>query len=63
LLITPDYQKQQQAMHNSKKINYGTVGERYGPTVAGLIDLMEIDHLLDYGCGHNLSLKKNLQPT
>jgi len=28
-----------------------------------MIDVMEIDHLLDYGCGHNLSLKKNLEPT
>jgi hypothetical protein len=27
-----------------------------------MIDLMEIDHLLDYGCGHNLSLRKNLKP-
>lgn len=28
-----------------------------------MIDVMEIDHLLDYGCGHNLSLKNNLNPT
>lgn len=28
-----------------------------------MVDLMEIDHLLDYGCGHNLSLKDNLAPT
>ena len=28
-----------------------------------MVDLMEIDHLLDYGSGHNLSLKKNLKPT
>ena len=27
-----------------------------------MIDLMEIDHLLDYGCGHNLSLTKTLKP-
>ncbi len=27
-----------------------------------MIDLMEVDHLLDYGCGHNQSLKKNLKP-
>jgi len=27
-----------------------------------MIDLMGIDHLLDYGCGHNLSLQKNLKP-
>jgi len=27
-----------------------------------MIDLMEIEHLLDYGCGRNLSLQKNLKP-
>jgi hypothetical protein len=28
----------------------------YGPTVSKVIDKMEVDHLLDYGCGSNLSL-------
>lgn len=27
-----------------------------------MIDLMAVDHLLDYGCGHNLSLRENLKP-
>ena len=27
-----------------------------------MIDVMQIDRLLDYGCGHNLSLQKNLRP-
>lgn len=27
-----------------------------------MIDLMGIGHLLDYGCGHNLSLKRTLKP-
>jgi len=27
-----------------------------------MIDLMEIEHLLDYGAGRNLSLKENLNP-
>lgn len=27
-----------------------------------MIDLMEVDHLLDYGCGHNKSLTKTLKP-
>lgn len=27
-----------------------------------MVDLMEIDHLLDYGAGHNLSLRENLKP-
>ena len=27
-----------------------------------MIDLMAVDHLLDYGCGRNQSLKTNLKP-
>jgi hypothetical protein len=49
-------------MHQSKKINYGTAASAYGETVSQMIDLMEIDHLLDYGSGHNLSLQENLEP-
>lgn len=30
--------------------------------VSAIIDKMEIDHLLDYGCGKNLSLTKALKP-
>jgi hypothetical protein len=47
-------------MHASTKINYGTAAEAYGETVGQMIDVMEVDEVLDYGCGHNLSLKKNL---
>lgn len=28
-----------------------------------MIDLMEVDELLDYGCGHRLSLRETLKPT
>ena len=38
------------------------MGAKYGETVGQMIDLMQVDHLLDYGCGHNLSLQKNLKP-
>jgi hypothetical protein len=30
--------------------------------VGTIIDNLEINHLLDYGCGHNLSLRENLKP-
>jgi len=30
--------------------------------VSQIIDKMEVDHLLDYGCGKNLSLTKSLKP-
>lgn len=62
MLISEDYQKQQQAMHENPNINYGTVAEAYGETVAEMIDLMELDSVLDYGAGRNLSLQKNLKP-
>lgn len=61
-LISDDYRQQQQAMHESKKIRYGTAAEAYGETVSQMIDAMGIDHLLDYGCGSRLSLRKNLAP-
>lgn len=34
----------------------------YGPAVSAIVDKMEIDHILDYGCGKNLSLTKGLKP-
>lgn len=62
MLITPEYQKQQQALHESKKINYGTTASKYGETVAQMCEVMEIDRLLDYGCGHNRSLMDTFKP-
>ena len=62
MLISADYQKQQEAMHASKKINYGTTGEQYGEQVGQWVDRLQIKTLLDYGCGHNLSLMKTLKP-
>lgn len=63
MLISSEYQQQQQQMHENKKINYGTTASKYGEVVGQMVDAMEIDTLLDYGCGHNLSLKDNLAPT
>lgn len=60
MLYTPEYQKQQKKLH--QKGNYGVIaGKMYGPMVSALIDKMEVDHLLDYGCGKNLSLTKGLK--
>ena len=61
MLISPEYQKQQREMHE-RIATYGSTGERYGKMVGEIIDNMKIDHLLDYGCGHNLSLRKTLKP-
>lgn len=57
---SPEYVKQQEALH--AKGNYGVTAQKYGPMVSNIIDKLEIDHLLDYGCGSNLSLRKTLLP-
>ena len=62
MLITPEYQEQQRQMHQNPKINYGTTGEQYGEMVGSIVDTMEINTLLDYGSGHNLSLTRTLKP-
>lgn len=60
MLISPEYQKQQEELHETT--DYGVVAEQYGPLVSSLIDAWGIDTVLDYGCGHNLSLQKTLAP-
>ena len=58
-LISESYRAQQQKLHESS--DYGTIGETYGPLVGKIMDKLEVTHLLDYGCGHNLSLLKSLK--
>jgi hypothetical protein len=60
VLITNDYKAQQEKLHDTG--NYGVTAKKYGPLVSSIVDKLEIDHLLDYGCGSNLSLKETLQP-
>ena len=55
-----EYRKQQEKLH--QKGNYGVTGQKYGPTVATIIDKLEINTLLDYGSGSNLSLMDTLKP-
>jgi len=57
---TPEYARQQEKLH--AKGNYGVTAHKYGQTVSQIVDKLEIDHLLDYGCGSNLSLTKTLKP-
>ena len=54
MLATPEYQKQQQELHATG--NYGVTGQKYGEIVSRFIDQHEINTVLDYGCGSNLSL-------
>ena len=60
MLCTEEYRKQQEALH--AKGGYGVMGERYGSMVSQIVDRLQIDHVLDYGCGKNLSLTKTLKP-
>lgn len=59
MLISPEYQEQQEQLHAVG--NYGVTGQKYAPMVSEIIDTLQIDHLLDYGCGSNLSLLKSLE--
>ena len=60
MYCTPEYRKQQEKLH--KTGNYGVTAHQYGETVSKIVDKLEIDHLLDYGCGRNLSLTDTLKP-
>lgn len=57
-LISDDYRHQQAELHQSKA--FGTVAKAYAPLVAEIINRTEAQHVLDYGCGSNLSLPKAL---
>ena len=59
MLITEDYKEQQQAMHETGA--YGTVAGHYAPIVSEIINRLGVTHLLDYGCGSNLTLFKSLK--
>lgn len=58
-LISAEYQKQQEHLHETT--TYGTAGKHFGPLVSQIIDKLGITHLLDYGCGRQMSLMKALK--
>jgi len=60
MLITPEYKAQQAKLHAIG--NYGVTASKYGKTVSDIIDRVEINHVLDYGCGSNRSLTETLKP-
>lgn len=57
--ITPEYQKQQEKLHAVG--NYGVTAGKYAPLVSQIVDQLQITHLLDYGCGSNVSLAEGLK--
>lgn len=60
MLITDDYKAQQEKLHAVG--NYGVTAKKYGAMVSKLVDKIEAEHLLDYGCGSNRSLTETLAP-
>jgi len=58
--ISPEYQKQQQWMHENTE--YGIASVKFAPLVTQIIDRLEITHLLDYGCGSRMNLIKHIKP-
>lgn len=60
MLITDAYKAEQEALHATG--TYGTASLKFGGLVSQLVDTLEIDTLLDYGCGSKRSLLTVLNP-
>lgn len=59
-LISDAYRQQQEQLHDAGQ--YGSAAaDLYGELVASVIERLNIQHLLDYGCGKRLSLAKAIQ--
>jgi len=58
-VISESYRQQQTELH--EKGNYGVTGGKYAPLVSEIINRLEVQHVLDYGCGRNLSLMRALK--
>jgi hypothetical protein len=60
VLISPAYKAEQETLHS--RGNYGTASIGYAALVTQMLDRLEIEHLLDYGCGSLLNLYKHIKP-
>ena len=60
MLYSQEHAKQQRLLHKGGQ--YGIMGQKFGPMIGTIIDMLKIDSLLDYGCGKNLSLTETLKP-
>lgn len=59
MLISAEYKAEQQSMHE-RYPNYGTASIGYAPTVSRLINQLDVESVLDYGCGKG-NLGKSLK--
>ncbi len=58
-LISPEYRTQQEKLHAGGQ--YGVVAGMYAPMVSEMVNRMGITRLLDYGCGSQCHLLRNLK--
>lgn len=59
-LCSPEYAAQQQMLHETG--TYGGVAAGYAPLVSQILNRLEVQHLLDYGCGSKLALYNSIKP-
>lgn len=59
MLITEQYRDEQKALHSVG--NYGTAALKFGGIVSSLLDALECETILDYGCGSKRSLLQVLE--
>lgn len=59
MLISQEYQAEQQELH--KNPEYGVASVGFAPMVTALIDTLEVDEMLDYGAGKG-RLAENITP-
>ena len=60
MLITEAYRREQESLH--AKGNYGVVSIGYAGLVTEIVNKLQVQHLLDYGCGANTNLLKHIKP-
>lgn len=58
-LISDSYKATQTELHDQG--NYGVTGAVYAPLISEIANKLEVQHILDYGCGSRLSLMKALK--
>lgn len=58
MLISEEYRKEQEILHTK---GYGVASIGFAPIVSEVVDQLEINHLLDYGCGSMTNLIKHMK--
>jgi len=64
-LISEEYRKIQESLHDDatldgRKVAYGGTATSYAPIIAALLNSLEANHVLDYGCGKHMFLARAL---